>query len=104
MIKDHDFEGKIRLHKLKYFADYNVVGEEDFGEVYYDPKEEGFKPGFIILDCDNSTMSKEDIYIPNKVFYDALSELCQEHLKTEPNDKEIVESCLTKIKKNLSIL
>ena len=104
VIKDNEFEGKIRLRKLKYFADYNVVGEEDFGEAYYDPKEEGFKSDFIILDFDNLTMSKEVVYIPNKEFYDALSGLCKEHLKIEPQDKEIIDSCLNRIKKNLNII
>lgn len=103
VFRNHDSEGKIHLRELKNFAENNGAGQEGFVGGYYDPEDEDFKEGYLTLDFWESTPFEGIAHIENKVFFDELTKLCQEHIKHVPNDKEFIEGCLDKIKKNLSI-
>lgn len=99
---DHDSEGTIYIEKLKYLAEYNGVGVEGAGG-HYDPNEDDYKEGYFTLDFYSPSPFEKVTYVENNTFYKELADLCAEHMKIRPEDKECVEKYLRVIKQNLKL-
>ena len=92
-------DGKLDIASISRLADKMATGIEGI-TCSYNPDDEDYREGYVTIDY---WLGREDEtrHVEKSKFYDALSNLCNNHLDSNPEDGERVLKCLSKIKCDL---
>jgi hypothetical protein len=95
-------KGDLRISVLKYMAEMKGEGAE-YISCSFDPDDEDYVEGKVTLlfwkpADDEDTM----VYVDNSIFYQRLTEVCENHVAKYPEDTEKVQGYLSQIKIHLS--
>ena len=98
------FLGKLQIGVVKEMIDYKGQGSE-YVSCSFDPEDEDFSDGYVTLyfwkpAADEDTM----VFVENKRFFHALSEVSERCMKDEPQKRNELEGYLNKLRTALNIL
>lgn len=95
------FLGELRIRQLCNLAKNRALGDEYYF-CSFEPDDEYYRDGFITLIFWKPALDEDTIvYIENNRFYEYLSNVCKDYIKTNSNDREKILNYLQQIKDNL---
>lgn len=97
------FLSGLQISAIKDMAHFKSQGSE-YISCSYDSEDEDYKEGYVTLLFwepveDEDTM----VFVENSIFYEQLLDVCNAHIKKEPNSEELLKGYLEQIRISLNI-
>lgn len=98
----HSLRG-LQISAIEDMARFKGQGAE-YMSCCYDSEDEDYKEGYVTLLFWEPTVDEDTmVFVTNSIFYEKLLEVCNVHIEKNPHDKEVLDSNLNQIKKDLKI-
>lgn len=94
-------DNDLDINEIKVLSERMAAGIEGI-TCSYNPDDEDYEEGFVTIDYWLGLEDRTE-HIEKQVFFDALHEICEKHVGLKPDDKNLIEGYLSKIKTDLCL-